>query len=1107
MEQKRCYGCMKLKPENPVCPYCGYDERIPGEPHRLPAGTVLKEQYLVGKVLGQGGFGITYLGWDLYLDIPVAIKEYYPVGVVMRDTTVTMDVVSCTGDEGTRFRNNKERFLREAKMLARFSQVPEIVQVRNFFLSNNTAYIVMEYVEGITLKQFVQDSGGTLGVEQTLSILRPMIEALCKIHKAGLVHRDISPDNIMMLPGGGVKLLDFGAVRDVGEASVDKPLTKSTEAILKQGYAPIEQYQKRGGLGPWTDVYALCATICYCITGEIPPDAPERLLGYEDLNLKEKVPSLSEAQVKALEHGMALRAENRTTSMDALYEELFGGKHNIKSDEIKDFHRSKIAHKETPHISGQAEDRKKPGHTGKTAQAPGKKRSWNFLIGAAGILTAAAVAIGMLLIIGGVNKLSVPDPTNPATKVFDGEPVTIYVESEDAQSAFRAALEGDAREVILGGGQDLHDRLTLMNDPIVIDKPVLVEQGVSLALFCDMTITSRGSLTVEGELSAYASLVRTTGGGSIHIASTGFVGNDDCLYLLENEGDLTADKGAKVDISVDNGAIRFLDEEALRESALEIANQADFRSNCHGEQPMVLKDSVTLEEYTDVTVPVIIPNGVTLTIPEGISMDILGTVLINHGTVHGCVGMNGGGLIYNDGTITLANEPYWQGGAVVNDGNLTLSGSANDTSLFNSGSLLLNNQYNLDGSSLFLNSGTLTIAQAEQKEEKWFEIFSGCRLVNTGDISLQKRGSFSIRGELINWGSIRGESPDTRFHTGGLFRNPWTGSSFSTMGEYINYGLEMTVPGASVNTGDGHSIPFAGEWMEEQNAGMLVVSTPEELMEALNDPNCHYVQIMNQCNIQVEGDLVVTKGLVFPPDEDTGLSIQGGRLILSGPDAYLFAGSNGTPNSGLNLNGGELVIDDAAAIFTGPGGIAGCGGIRVGGNGKLLLRNTGDRPCPDGIGIELLYGGQVKMLAPLTLREVQMTIDGDGSFEAANLTLERCKVSVRNGKLMNGGALFVDAGSTVTVEENGYLGHLNGATVNGTLENRGKVNFEGGEYLIAGSFTNYGRMMWHDADVKVIGNLENRGWIGNAENSSSVSDYSGFSGNAIETCEYPPEGF
>lgn len=287
MEEKRCYGCMKLKTSSPICEHCGYDERTRNESHRLPAGTVLKEQYLVGRVLGQGGFGITYLGWDIYLDIPVAIKEYYPAGVVMRDTTMTMDVVSCSGDEGVRFRNNKERFLREAKMLARFSQVPEIVQVKNFFLANNTAYIVMEYVEGTNLKQYVADHGGKLPPEEVLSILRPVIEGLCKVHKAGLVHRDISPDNIMMLPGGGVKLLDFGAVRDVGEAAVDRQLTKSTEAILKQGYAPIEQYQKRGSLGPWTDVYALCATVYYCLTGEVPPE-PKTEIGPGEKPDKEK---------------------------------------------------------------------------------------------------------------------------------------------------------------------------------------------------------------------------------------------------------------------------------------------------------------------------------------------------------------------------------------------------------------------------------------------------------------------------------------------------------------------------------------------------------------------------------------------------------------------------------------------------------------------------------------------------------------------------------------------------------------------------------------------------------------------------------------------------
>lgn len=323
MEKKRCYGCMKLKASSPVCEYCGYDENTRNAPHQLPAGTVLKEQYLVGRVLGQGGFGITYLGWDLYLDIPVAVKEYYPNGAVMREASVTMDVASCDGETGNRFRSNKERFLREAKMLARFSQVPEIVQVKNFFLANNTAYIVMEYVEGINLKQYVKEHGGKLSVEETFSILGPVAEALCKVHRAGLVHRDISPDNIMMLPQGGAKLLDFGAVRDVGAASVDKGLTKSTEAILKQGYAPIEQYQKRGSLGPWTDVYALCATMYYCMTGQVPPDAPERLLGGEELNWRKRIPSLTAAQEAALKHGMELRAEKRSSSMEVLYEELF----------------------------------------------------------------------------------------------------------------------------------------------------------------------------------------------------------------------------------------------------------------------------------------------------------------------------------------------------------------------------------------------------------------------------------------------------------------------------------------------------------------------------------------------------------------------------------------------------------------------------------------------------------------------------------------------------------------------------------------------------------------------------------------------------------------
>ena len=357
MEEKRCYGCMKHKISSPICEHCGFDETAGNASHQLPLGTVLKEQYLIGKVLGQGGFGITYLGWDQYLDLPVAIKEYYPSGLVMRDCTLSTEVIGCGGDTAERFAGNKERFLREAKMLARFSQVPQIVQIRNFFLANNTAYIVMEYVEGITLKQYVKDKGGKISPEKALSILGPVMGALEKVHQSGLVHRDISPDNIMMLPGGGAKLLDFGAGRDVGSAVVGKNLTSSTEAILKPGYAPIEQYQKRGNLGPWTDVYAMCGTVYYSLTGEVPPDAPERMLEYEE-ELVTQIQGLTATQRAALEHGMALRAEQRTGSMEQLRQELLKQEEPTAAPEKKPQTRQK-----------EEKQQKKPDPKTRTAQA------------------------------------------------------------------------------------------------------------------------------------------------------------------------------------------------------------------------------------------------------------------------------------------------------------------------------------------------------------------------------------------------------------------------------------------------------------------------------------------------------------------------------------------------------------------------------------------------------------------------------------------------------------------------------------------------------------------------------------------------------------------
>ena len=315
---------MKPKQNSPICEHCGFNENTQNEPHQLPHGAVLRGQYLVGKCLGQGGFGITYLGWDLHLDIPIAIKEYYPNYIVAnRDTRQSFALTGVAANMTDLYVSTRQRFLREARVLARLSTIPNIVRIHNFFEENNTAYIVMEYVKGIDLRQYMNMQGGRLTIQQTLTVLKPLMEAIHQVHQAGIVHRDISPDNIMLMADGTPKLLDFGAVRNMESSNAEQELQHSTEAILKHGFAPMEQYQKRGALGPWTDEYALCATIYYCLTGRVPPDAPQRMT--EDIHPEwDKIPGLEPQQIRVLEKGMAPRGKDRYGSIAELMTALYG---------------------------------------------------------------------------------------------------------------------------------------------------------------------------------------------------------------------------------------------------------------------------------------------------------------------------------------------------------------------------------------------------------------------------------------------------------------------------------------------------------------------------------------------------------------------------------------------------------------------------------------------------------------------------------------------------------------------------------------------------------------------------------------------------------------
>ena len=319
---KMCPGCMQKvehRDSMGICPHCGYDlNQMKAEPHQMQPFTILAGKYLVGKVIGEGGFGISYLGFDLNLELVVAIKEFYPNGFVTRESNVTTMVSMYAGKNEADVSKWREGFINEARNLAKFSNLNGIVEVRDFFNENGTAYIVMEYIEGITLKQYLKQNGGKISVSKTFEMMEPVIRALSKVHDAGIIHRDISPDNIMITKYGGMKLLDFGAAREfAGNAE------KSLSIMLKPGYAPEEQYRSRGKQGPWSDVYALTATIYKCITGVTPVESMERMREDTLKSPRELGVSISDAQNTAVMQGMAVYAENRIQNMDVLHAVLY----------------------------------------------------------------------------------------------------------------------------------------------------------------------------------------------------------------------------------------------------------------------------------------------------------------------------------------------------------------------------------------------------------------------------------------------------------------------------------------------------------------------------------------------------------------------------------------------------------------------------------------------------------------------------------------------------------------------------------------------------------------------------------------------------------------
>ena len=382
-----CYGCMrKLEEGQQICHSCSYDSSLRQNPENtLPEGTVLSRKYLIGRVLGRGGFGVTYLGYDLDLQLTVAIKEYFPREVCHRSSQ-RYDVRPESGvEDGTVFSKGCEVFLDEARTLAKFNS-PYIVHVRDFFREHGTAYIVMDFAEGVTLKAEMKKNGGKLPYERVLPLMEPVISQLEQLHSENIIHRDIKPENMVLVQekqGEHLVLLDFGAAR---EYVLNE--TRTMTGVVTPGYSPLEQYSQKSRQGPYTDVYALCATMYHAITGVLPPASIERNIDGSVLKTFEECGVIVPKTVEqAIMHGLALKSTERTQTMGQLLAELNGANTAERTAEAKNY---EMTQKSQP----EKQVERNSTQTGSMAQEKDEKRS-----SAAPKIVAAFVA-GILLFAG-----------------------------------------------------------------------------------------------------------------------------------------------------------------------------------------------------------------------------------------------------------------------------------------------------------------------------------------------------------------------------------------------------------------------------------------------------------------------------------------------------------------------------------------------------------------------------------------------------------------------------------------------------------------------------------------------------------------------------------
>ena len=309
-----CMGCMNKLDDNGICNYCNYDSTMLQSNSYLTPGTVLDDRYIVGRILSSNGEGVSYIGYDKVTNEKVVVREYFPDTLCRRSGD--SDKIIVNQDCLAKYKTFMSEFAEVYKVLSRLRNLPHIVPAVDMFAQNNTTYAILEYVEGVSLRRFLQENSGTLTWEHVKKIFPPIFTTLSIIHNAGVVHRGINPENIIVTLKGELKLIGFCI-------SSIRTINTELNPELYSGYAAPEQYTSLDWQGTWTDVYAICAVLYRILTGTVPPEAHgrtnnDRLI--EPIRLNQNIP-VHVSQV--IVEGLTLRGRNRIQSITELVTRLF----------------------------------------------------------------------------------------------------------------------------------------------------------------------------------------------------------------------------------------------------------------------------------------------------------------------------------------------------------------------------------------------------------------------------------------------------------------------------------------------------------------------------------------------------------------------------------------------------------------------------------------------------------------------------------------------------------------------------------------------------------------------------------------------------------------